>query len=217
MVILMGTFTSSVALRIFNTQIIVKNSTERHSFREGPVLASPLWRYLAIVTSLDFPAFDAVHYTLGHHALEVPVYAVYAAVPPLFLAVFCPISTSPSLSTALDFLGAHPCFWLSFCITWRQHETQVTIFIYSGSKPQRQTSIQGGDFKVTLRTCRGISEAELLQVYCSSICEAIKLKPSHWCEGRVSLTQEPTQRKRRWEGRGTGPQKHLLRPHWQSA
>ena len=51
MVILIGTFTSSVALRIFNIQIIVKNSTERHSFREGPA------RSLASVVLLCYSHF----------------------------------------------------------------------------------------------------------------------------------------------------------------
>ena len=89
----------------------------------------------------------ALHYTLAHRALEVPVCAVCTAIQWLFLAVFCPISNSSSLSTALDFLGAHPCFWLSFCITWLQHETQITIFTYSGSKPQRQTPSKVGTSK----------------------------------------------------------------------
>ena len=110
-------------------------------------LASPLWSFLATVTSFAFPVCDALHYTLAHRALEVPVCAACTAIPWFFLAVFCPISNSPSLSRALDFLGAHPCFWLSFCITWLQHETQVTFFTYSGRKPQRQTSIRGGTSK----------------------------------------------------------------------
>lgn len=215
MVILMGTFTSSVALRIFNIQIIVKNSTERHSFREGPArgLAS-----VELPCYSHFTWFSCIWCTSLHSGSSCSwgsslcsVHSNTMTLPSCFLLhIYLPFFVN---SPWLPWSPPHPCFWLSFCITWRQHETQVTIFIYSGSKPQRQTSIQGGDFKVTLRTCRGISEAELLQVYCSSICEAIKLKPSHWCEWRASLTQEPTQRKRRWEGRGTGPQEHLLRPH----
>ena len=37
---------------------------------------------------------------------------------------------------------------------------------------------------MTLRTCRGISEAEFLQVYCSMSCDAIKLKAISLIRGK---------------------------------
>ena len=44
-------------------------------------LASPLWSFLATVTSFAFPVCDALHYTLAHRALEVPVCAACTAIP----------------------------------------------------------------------------------------------------------------------------------------